>query len=306
MDALPSFISISSLVGGLVEVISISNITLGITIAQCYVYMQNWERDPKWVKVLAITIVLLEIGYTAFAQRVQYFYSVLAIENPFLVIKIDWSVPAALILGVFAELAVQGFYIHRIWSFSKNLLLIIGTCLLLISRHGLFINCIVDTLRFDTWPALQTGRGFKPSIISSMVVIMCTDAVIATTMVYHLHRKHSQFKRTQTIISRLVLYFVGSGALLVAASAAMLICSLVAPNNLLWGGFVVLYARVLSNSFFGALNARQLLRNKGGETITFGTVSFHDESVVASVELHKMQVQVDKDTFVATDSTCGK
>ncbi|KAK7683650.1 hypothetical protein QCA50_013026 [Cerrena zonata] len=85
--------SIPSLIGGFVEGISISNILFGITIAQFYVYTQAWDRDPKWLKCLATIIILLEIVYTVFSNRAQYFYSVLAIENPALLFKIDWSVP---------------------------------------------------------------------------------------------------------------------------------------------------------------------------------------------------------------------
>ncbi|KAK7682769.1 hypothetical protein QCA50_014152 [Cerrena zonata] len=87
MDALSS---LPHIVGGLIEGISISNILYGITVAQFYVYTQNWDRDPKWLKLYAIGIILLETGYTACVQRTQYFYSVLSIGNPLLLTKIDW------------------------------------------------------------------------------------------------------------------------------------------------------------------------------------------------------------------------
>lgn len=73
MNALPSF---TSLVGGFVEGISISNMYVifnrgksdptynpfiirlfGISVAQFYLYTQHWERDSKWLKSLAIAIV---------------------------------------------------------------------------------------------------------------------------------------------------------------------------------------------------------------------------------------------------------
>ncbi|KAK7680325.1 hypothetical protein QCA50_016565 [Cerrena zonata] len=54
MNALPSF---TSLVGGFVEGISISNILFGISVAQFYLYTQHWERDSKWLKSLAIAIM---------------------------------------------------------------------------------------------------------------------------------------------------------------------------------------------------------------------------------------------------------
>ena len=83
----------------------------GISIAQAYVYTQNWGRDPMWMKCLAVAVMyvvlvrlsdrdthtpsipfdsLLETVHTVFVQRMQYFYSVLAITDPVGIIKIDW------------------------------------------------------------------------------------------------------------------------------------------------------------------------------------------------------------------------
>ncbi|KAK7682770.1 hypothetical protein QCA50_014153 [Cerrena zonata] len=130
---------------------------------------------------------------------------------------------------------------------------------------------------------------------------MFLDMLIATSMVYYLHRRQSQLKRTKGIIGWLMLYFVSTGAMLATISGTILVCFIAAPNNLAWSGMIVLYARALSNSFFGALNARQVLRNKQGETVTFGGVSIKDHTT-PSVELHKMQVRVAHDTVIKIDS----
>ncbi|KAK7682723.1 hypothetical protein QCA50_014106 [Cerrena zonata] len=137
MEAFPS---IQSLVGGFVEGIGISNILFGISIAQAYVYTQNWERDPQWMKSLAISVILLETASTVFVQRQQYFYSVLAIGNPLSLEKIDWSIPAALAFEILSEIIVQGFYVHRMWIFSKNRALTIGTSFFLACRYGFFLS----------------------------------------------------------------------------------------------------------------------------------------------------------------------
>ena len=76
--------------------------------AQACVYARHWDRDPTWMKVLAIVIMyttlvtmdlgsstqyisrLLETSGTVFAQRGQYFYTLLPITDPLLVLRIDW------------------------------------------------------------------------------------------------------------------------------------------------------------------------------------------------------------------------
>ncbi|KAK7683648.1 hypothetical protein QCA50_013024 [Cerrena zonata] len=98
------FVSVPSIIGGFVEGAAISNILFGITISQFYVYTQNWNRDPKWLKWLATGVMLLEVVYTVFSQRAQYYYSVLSVQDPVVILESDWSVPVCS-LGTFAFMA---------------------------------------------------------------------------------------------------------------------------------------------------------------------------------------------------------
>ncbi|KAK7682720.1 hypothetical protein QCA50_014103 [Cerrena zonata] len=295
MEAFPS---VTDLVGGFIEGIGISNILFGISIAQAYVYMQNWERDPKWMKWLAVSVMLLETMNTVFVQRQQYFYSVLAISDPFLLVEIDWSIPAALIFEVVSEIVVQSFYVHRMWIFSRNIALTTGTSILLLCRYGFYINCIVDTIKYKTWPELHAAMGFKPSFIATASVIIFTDTVIASTMAFYLYRKKSSIRKTRGIMTWLMVYFVNTGAILVALSTTSLITFLVTPNSLLFGATILLYARALANALFGALNARLLLRTKRNETVTFGGTSISGNIGSYPHELQKVQVRVEHDTMV--------
>ncbi|KAK7682761.1 hypothetical protein QCA50_014144 [Cerrena zonata] len=285
--------SISSVVGGLVETLSIANILFGITIAQFYMYTKSWDRDPRWMKCLAICIIFLETAYTGLSQEVQYFYSVLTIDEPLRITMIDKTVPATLFLMILAEWIVQGFYLYRIWIFSRNILLPAVLIFLLICRHGLMINCLVDTIKMDTWQSLQILRGFTASFTTAMATIIFTDAIIAALMVYFLHRRQTRIRRTRGIISWLILYFVSTGGILVAISSASLISYLANGETFLWGGFVLLYARALAVSFYGILNARQQLRTKRGEIVTFGGISIQRETLPTSVELHKIHDKTD-------------
>ncbi|KAK7683647.1 hypothetical protein QCA50_013023 [Cerrena zonata] len=186
---------------------------------------------------------------------------------------------------------------------SRNLTLLIGMTTLLTTFSGLFLTGLVYIFRVGTMAA-ATNLIFKSVMIATCSVVMCTDVFIAATMVYYLYHtgRKSQFKRTQGILGWLILYFVSSGVMLVAFSGSVLICFTTNGNNLVWGGITILYARALSNSFFGALNIRKLLRSKQGQMITFNGVSLPQSTVPTSLELHQVQVQVSRDTMINTDS----
>ncbi|KAK7682752.1 hypothetical protein QCA50_014135 [Cerrena zonata] len=297
----------ASIVGGFIEGISISNILFGITVAQFYVYTQNWNRDPKWLKCLATLVILLEVAYTAFAQRGQYFYFVLAIGDPVLLIKIDWSIPAAVAVEFMTEIVVRGFYMYRMWIFSKNLALLVVSGLLLAYWAGIFsVSAIVDMIKSDAWIIYKEGRGYKgyfPGVISSLSLSILLDLLTAITMVYYLYRRQSQLTRAQGILGWLMLYFVSTGVVLAALAGNVLICFFASPNTLLWAGMITLYARSVSNCFFGALNARQVLRSKQGQIVTFGGGFVQNSNNPASVELRQVaHVQVSNNMMLSTGS----
>ncbi|KAK7689041.1 hypothetical protein QCA50_007732 [Cerrena zonata] len=278
--------SIPYTVGGFVQGIAIANIFYGISIAQAYVYVQHWEHDPRWMKWLATIIILLETGNTVFLQRQQFFYSILSIGDPLLVAKIDWSMPVALLFEVASEIFVQTFYVHRMWMFSKNRILTFGTITLLISRHGFFLYCIADTIKLKTWTETELSKIFRSFFISTAALGILTDAIIATTMAYYLYRNQSQLKRTRGVVGWLIIYFVNTGALLVGFSACTIISYLAAPDSLLFGAFIMFYARAVANSLFGALNARHLLRAKIDKSVALSDFSNIPSRLLHSVPIH--------------------
>ncbi|KAK7683659.1 hypothetical protein QCA50_013035 [Cerrena zonata] len=191
------------------------------------------------------------------------------------------------------------------WIFSKNFALTIGTSILLLCRYGFYINCIIGTVRYKTWPELRAAKGFRPSFISTGVVIIFTDLVIASTMAFYLYRKKSQIRKTRGIMTWLILYFVNTGAILAALSLTSLVTFFAAPNSLLFCATILLYDRALANALFGALNARLLLRTKRNETVTFGGTSLSGNVGIHSHELHKVQVHVEHDTLVINDQSAS-
>ncbi|KAK7680357.1 hypothetical protein QCA50_016597 [Cerrena zonata] len=123
-------------------------------------------------------------------------------------------------------------------------------------------------------------------------------------MTYYLRRRQSSIKRTQGIVSWLVLYFVSTGAVLVAIALTILISFLIAPNSMLYAGFILIYARALANALFGALNARQRLRTRQNEIVTFGGVSLGVTNTPTSHQGQNERAQEEStDTIIISDNT---
>ncbi|KAK7680358.1 hypothetical protein QCA50_016598 [Cerrena zonata] len=139
MDATPS---IPSILGGFIEAIGVSNMLFGLSASQFYVCQCHTSRGCE-LRICATCPVLL-LGSP--------------IEDPLVIADIDWSIPTALVFEMVSEILVQGFYVHRMWIFTRNLYLTIGTIVLFLGRYALFISCIVDTFRSDTWSERESGK----------------------------------------------------------------------------------------------------------------------------------------------------
>ncbi|KAK7680360.1 hypothetical protein QCA50_016600 [Cerrena zonata] len=171
------------------------------------------------------------------------------------------------------------FYVHRMWTFSRNPALIIATSVLLIGHIGLYINCAINGFEHGTWQRLE-GPGYNRSVLFTVALSIAIDSIIASTMIYYLYRRHSSLKTMQGIVNWLILYFVNTGVVLVALSVTTLIFYLKAPGDMVYAGLILIYARFLANALFGSLNARQHLRTKRHELVTFGGVSMNHETAL--------------------------
>ncbi|KAK7682724.1 hypothetical protein QCA50_014107 [Cerrena zonata] len=153
---------------------------------------------------------------------------------------------------------------------------------------------------------MKSARGFKPSYTVTNCVILFTDAIIASTMAFYLHRKQGQIRKTRGIITWLILYFVNTGAILVALSLTSLITFFAAPNSLLFCATILLYNRALANALFGALNARLLLRTKQNDIVTFGGTSVSGNTTFPSHHVQKVQVHVERDVMMVGNTSTSE
>ncbi|CAL1712695.1 unnamed protein product [Somion occarium] len=301
LSSLPAF------AGGFIESFGIGCILYGINVAQGYIYLLSCERDPMWMKWMAGTLMMLETLHTAFFLRQLYAYSILSIENPSNLAKMDWSVPVSLILEALVQMIVEGFYIHRMWKFSNNVTLAVGSIVLLLARHGGFL-CNVSVYICPpavkcfggTWSSV-TDPVMKGVFLTSLCLTIISDGMMAMIMVFYLNRSKGGLQRTRSIVDWLVMYYVNTGAALTLLAVCILIIHLALPNSLLYVGFIHIFAKFAANTLFGALNSRHMLRARMGGPIIIGTSLFTTDAPAYAMQ--EVQVNITQETNPAIRST---
>ncbi|KAH8994301.1 hypothetical protein EDB86DRAFT_3168260, partial [Lactarius hatsudake] len=92
---------------------------------------------------------------------------------------------------------------------------------------------------------------------------MVTDVFTAASLSYFLHKMRTGFKRSDTLINRLIIYSVNTGALTSIFSAAVLVLYNLMPSNLIYVTLYFILSKLFTNSCVGTLNTRRFIHGKG-------------------------------------------
>ena len=98
------------------------------------------------------------------------------------------------------------------------------------------IFAYVNLKAVQTFAQSEIAPQYSRSISACSALAACVDTAIALSVVVLLYRRRSEtaFRRTSSIIDRIMMYTVGSGLLTAAFALAGFITFLTMPNNLIF------------------------------------------------------------------------
>lgn len=229
----------------------------GLTCAQTFWYYQTYsEGDAKWIKALTGYLWLLNTAHTAAVMHIPYFYLVTAAEDPALKNVTTWSLPISSVILAFVSFSVYNFYIWRLWTLRRNVILCSALTILCL---GHFIATFTFGIRGLTIDRTMQDYFGTHSLIS-LKIATCfgtsTDVLAALSMCWSLYKSRTGYQNTDSAINMIIAYTINTG--LVAALCVL--CSLIAlvvwPQSYVSLFFLFLIAPLETNSYMGSLNAR--------------------------------------------------
>ncbi|KAI6013670.1 hypothetical protein BKA83DRAFT_4359072 [Pisolithus microcarpus] len=177
----------------------LSGILYGCALVQTYVYYKLFPKDSWKLKALTAHLALLVVGVwqtvvTDFFQRPQ----VLGLA-PTTIIGVLFSAPI--------PFCTQVFFVFRLYTFSRKKALLIFCSFLVVAQFVFTLMVNISTIAAGGL-SLQSWQW---SIISSLFITICADAVIAVSMSYYLKANDPGFRRTSRVVDRMVLYIMATG-----------------------------------------------------------------------------------------------
>ncbi|KAI0648816.1 hypothetical protein C8Q79DRAFT_475128 [Trametes meyenii] len=260
----------------------------GLTVHQVYRYFRLYPTDPTYVKVYVIVLLAVETFHIILSLHSCYFYLITNYLQPGAFLIPVWSVNTVpLTTGVVATLS-QCFFAHRVWLGEtlkthvhsvhslrkvgpKYRLFVLVAIVLLLVELGFSLAATIETY---VRPLFTSYWNVTWVFSASFGMAVLVDTILTGVLITVLHRSRTGLKRTDSLIDLLIVYAINTGLLTGIFNILTFIFALVYSDNLIYGAFAVVTAKLYANSVLAALNARKSLIPTDGLELDSLGISF--------------------------------
>ncbi|KAF9499092.1 hypothetical protein BDN71DRAFT_1503467 [Pleurotus eryngii] len=235
----------------------------GVSTIQTFYYYNNYSRDPIHIRALVLAVWIFDTTHQALISHTVYHYVVSNYFNPPALMNMVWSILVEVLFNGFIGFIVQGYLTYRIWRLSNKKIWVI--CLIGPFVLAELVCSVVFTimgLQMKTFTDLAELKGLSMTV---NIIAAVGDLFISICLVYMLYHRRTGFKRTNTVISRLIIFTINTGSLTTLFAIASLVSILVWDDTLIYVTFFFCIGRLYANTFLATLNARSILRSVGQE-----------------------------------------
>ncbi|TFY66766.1 hypothetical protein EVG20_g4333 [Dentipellis fragilis] len=259
---------LDSTLGAALLGVFISAALYGVLSLQSWAYFRYYNRDPLSTRLLVGLVWLCETIHQVLISHAVYSYVVTNYANPSFLQQLIWSATVEIIFHGLAAILVQGFFTLRIYHLSNQKLWLTAPAgAFAIGQLVITIIYAVKSIRTHTFSELD---GLRPWTLALSIVTVAANLTIATTLCILLHKSRTTFRKSDSLINKLIIYTINTG--FVTSLDAIIALATVAsmPHNFVYMVFFFSMGRLYSNSLVATLNTRKKLRaeasTSGGHT----------------------------------------
>ncbi|KAL5478286.1 hypothetical protein ACEPAI_2470 [Sanghuangporus weigelae] len=259
--------------------IFISVVLWGVGCLQFYLYCEKyWNTEKRWFKVYMSTLWILDTVHQAIIASTVYVYLVKSIADPILLVHFQKTSSVISCLGAFIDAMVQAILIRRTWYLSNKNRILTGA--LSIAVLAQFAVTMALFVRFVSIVELLMIYNAIPVQLAAAAVVAITDTYLAVVLARLLRKARSGFRRSDSIVQRLVMYTIGSSLVTSICAMVALISCIVAPHAFIYLVSDLLIPKLYFNCLLVSLNARSSLRTVAEQES--GGMSIHLEDLSSS------------------------
>jgi len=235
----------------------VAAVLYGITCLQTFVYYKKGKGDQAWFKAIIYFLWFLDTFHLALITHALYFYLITSYANPLTLLFPTWSILSQVYVTCVSDLIVRVIYARRVWMISRNVfiaLLVVVTSTVALSAGIAFASL---AFKGKTFASLTHISYLMYTALGSAVV---ADIIIASALCTSLARSRTGFKKTDSMVTVLMLYAINSSVLTTVCSAACFVTYTIWPEQFTFIGIYFCLSKLIFNSLLAMLNGRSSLK----------------------------------------------
>ncbi|KAI0042900.1 hypothetical protein FA95DRAFT_1682238 [Auriscalpium vulgare] len=260
MAAVPSF-NRGGTIG--VEYLSVvlSSILYGVTCIQTFHYFRSARArsDVWWIKPMVLALLTFDTIHEAFVIHVPYHYLVTHYGEPEVLLENVWSMPFTIGVTAAITFITNSFFVYRIWKLGSNASVSLFCFVGAVSESaGILTYCFKFYLKKNL---LDAEESLKTTGLVVISVAVAANLVISATMIFYLNASRTGLRRSDSVITKLIVLVISTGTSTTVAYIADLIAYIAAPDLLYVLLFKFMIAKLSVNSTLTSLNLREHINN---------------------------------------------
>ncbi|RDB18144.1 hypothetical protein Hypma_000508 [Hypsizygus marmoreus] len=260
MSAAPPRIDITNTYGAALIGVIFSAMLYGITTLQTGFFYIHYPDDRIRNKILVGTVWVLDTIHMILVCIAIYHALITSYANPLALVAIHWSQTSSSICNILTVVIVHCFFTVQIfrlsgpkvrwWLGTINGLLVLGQfCLGIEVVTFMFIKKDFEKLREVTFIA----------IVPFIVISVLSDIAITAALCILLHGAKSHFRRTNQLLTTIMVYAINRCILTLVVTIAEVIAFAISPHTLWYLAIDFVVGKLYANSLLATLNQRHSL-----------------------------------------------
>ncbi|KAJ3537208.1 hypothetical protein NM688_g6722 [Phlebia brevispora] len=243
--------------------ICFSSILYGITCCQTinYYRSERGQYDRIFTKFLVGIVWVLDSVHQGAMMHLGWHYLIVDESNPIAVFldSTIWSIPTDILLNSIIGALVQSYLVYRIHRLGDNIWITGFSGFWVIAAFAVGITYPIR-MYVEPNPIVILTK-FQPYLKASLTVSLVGDAIIALFLAFYLYQKRTGFRRSNDIISKLIILTISTGSLTTCVAMASLVSFLVAPFSFYDLFFSFMLSKLYANALLIILNTRDLIHS---------------------------------------------
>ncbi|ESK84002.1 hypothetical protein Moror_11538 [Moniliophthora roreri MCA 2997] len=250
--------------------IIVNTFLFGLVCYQFLVYKTTEFNDPTWIKTIIAALFLIDLLHSVVEIYGAWEMCVTNYANPGSLQFVSWVIPFTAATTAVAALIAQIFLGHRV------LLLIRSTFLTVVIGFLSIVGCV-----FGITAGIKSGiirdvtkfAPLKPFVIGKLAFQTAADLLITASLTIVLSRSRTGFRRTDSIINRLIRGAIQTGFFVSIFALGDLFSFLFLEQTNWYAFFAFPIGRIYTNTMLDTLNSRRTIKQTVSSTYDVDTES---------------------------------